>query len=278
MNFRKTLIFFLSISFFLGLVSCSKELRTMNHYAKKGTISQKDTAAMYFMRRKDYDKASIMLEELVGIMKNTARGEELLRSLAFAKYKLKENVMATYYYDQYLREYPNSDHAEEAAYLQAYCFFDQSDPYFLDQSYTIKAMESLQNFLNQYPKSEHSAEASRYLSDLRERMATKSYENARLYHKLSNYKSAVYSLQTFIQEYPDSKYREYAQYLLVQSAVSLAAQSVDAKKENRYLDAIEHYTKFIDKFPASQYRKQAEDEYDRAKKGLENIKKASASK
>lgn len=270
MNFR---IISLSIMLVVGLVSCSKEVRVMNKYAKKGSIMQKDTAAMFFMRRKDYDKASLILEELVGVTTTTSRNEELLRSLAFAKYELKEYVMATYYYDKYLTSYPNSSHAEEAAFLQAFCFYEQSDPYFLDQAYTTKAMESLQTFLNDYPKSDHSKAASEYLNELRERKATKAFETARLYNKTGNYKAAVYSLQTFMDEFPDSKYRELAQFLLVKSAVSLGHQSIDSKKENRYKDGIEYYQKFIDKYPGSQYRKDAENLYEEAKKSLENLKK-----
>lgn len=269
MNLRLLLLCLASAFLLADLVSCSKELRTMNKYGTKGSIAQKDTAAMFFMNRKDYDKAAIILEEIVPLTATTQRGEDLLRNLALAKYNTGEYIMATYYFDQYLKRFPASKFTEEAAFLQAYAYFKQSDPYFLDQIYSDKAAESLQNFINAYPQSSHAKEVNEYLNELRERKATKAFEGAKLYFNLSNYKSSVYAFQSFMQEFPDSRYRQEAHFLMVKSAVLLAKQSTDAKKENRYKDAIEYYQKFIDKYPGSIYRKEAEGLYDEAKRGLE---------
>ncbi len=213
------------------------------------------------------------MEELIGIMKTTPRGEEMMRDMAFAKFMMKEYVMASYYYDQFLRSYPNGKYAEDAMFMESYCFYLNSDPSFLDQSYTTKAMESLQNFLNTYPKSGRAGEASKYLTELRERKATKDFNQAKLYFNISNFKAAVYSLQTFVQEFPDSKFREEADFLVVKSAVLLAEQSIETKKINRFKDAIEYYEKFVDRYPKSFFRKDAEVLYEKARKGLEKTGK-----
>ncbi|MBX7243300.1 MAG: outer membrane protein assembly factor BamD [Bacteroidia bacterium] len=265
--------YFFVVILMTGLLSCSKEVRVMNKYAKKGTIAQKDSAAAFFYKRKDWDKSSILMEELIGIMKTTPRGEEMMRDMAFAKFMMKEYVMASYYYDQFLRSYPNGKYAEDASFMESYCFYLNSDPSFLDQSYTTKAMESLQNFLNNYPKSARAGEASKYLTELRERKATKDFNQAKLYFDISNHKAAVYSLQTFVQEFPDSKFREEAEFMIVKAAVLLADQSIESKQVNRYKDAVEYYEKFIDRYPKSFYRKDAELIYEKARKALEKIGK-----
>ena len=46
--------------------------------------------------------------------------------------------------------------------MEAYAFYLQSDPSYLDQSYTDKAMQALQLFLNQHPNSGRKKEAEKY--------------------------------------------------------------------------------------------------------------------
>jgi outer membrane protein assembly factor BamD len=77
-----------------------------------------------------------------------------------------------------------------------------------------------------------------------------------------------------MEEYSDSKYREEAQFLMFKSAVYLADASVDAKKENRYLDALEYYQKFIDKYANSAFLREAESLSKHAQRGLEKIRSA----
>lgn len=258
----------------LGLESCSKEYRQYTKYTKKGNITQKDSAAVYFYKRKEFEKASFLIEELLPVVKGTAREEELLYYYAYAKYGLSEFVMASYYFEQFTVKFPNSKKAEECLFMEAKCFYDQSDPHYLDQTYTTKAMVQLQGFINAYPESERVAVASKYLTELRERKAVKAFDQAKLYYKVYEFKSAVQALQVFMEEYSDSKYREEAQFLMFKSSVYLADASVDIKKENRYLDAIEYYQKFIDKYPHSAFIKDAESLSKHAQKGLEKIRSA----
>lgn len=273
---RKYSIFIVLLSIIagFGLESCSKEYMRHTKMSKKGGITQKDSAAIYFYKRKDFEKASFLIEELLPVVKGTAREEELLYYYAYCKYGLSEFVMASYYFEQFTVKFPNSKKAEECLFMEANCFYQQSDPHYLDQTYTSKAMIQLQSFINAYPESEKVAIASKYLTELRERKAVKAFDQAKLYYKVYEFKSAVQALQVFMEEYSDSRYREEAQFLMFKSAVYLADASVDTKKENRYLDALEYYQKFIDKYPRSNYVKEAESLSKHAQKGLEKIRSA----
>lgn len=253
----------------LMMTSCTRQARLMAKYAKKGNVQEKDSAAMYYVEHRNYDKASFLLEELMGLTRTTPRYEEILRKYAMCKYNMHEYLMATYFFDQYLAQYPTSKYAEEFAYLQAYSFYLQSDPYFLDQVYSQKAAESLQAYILNYPNSKHIKEAEGYLSELYGRKVMKAFEQAKLYYKVYNYKAAVSSLQSFMDAYPDSKYKEEANFLLVKSAYELSLESIEVKKVNRFKDAIEFYQKFMEKYPNSIYKKEAVALYDLMKKGLE---------
>lgn len=273
---KRHIIHILFVAICISLTACSKEMRQMNKWAKKGNPDQKDSAAMFFMRHKDYEKASILFEEVMGLKRNTTRFEGLLRDYAQCKFSMQEYVTASYYYDQYLHQFPNGKGKEDASFMEAYAFYLQSDPSYLDQTYTDKAMQALQLFLDQHPNSGRKKEAEKYLTELRERKATKSFNQAKLYYKISDFKAAVSYLQTFMDDFPDSHYKEEAQFLLVKSAVSLADVSIDTKKVNRYKDALEFYQKFISKYPNSTYLKDAQNLYEKTRNALLKLEKTNS--
>jgi outer membrane protein assembly factor BamD len=269
---RNVLIFFLS---FAGIVllgtSCSKEFRQNVKYVNKGTFAQKDSAAFFFYNRGDYEKASFLFEELLGVYRGNPRAQTMLYHYAYSKYKSSQYVIAGYYFEQFVKQYPKSDLTEECRYMVGYCYYMQSDPHYLDQQFTRKAINQFQLFINSHPLSPKVPEANELISKLRERLAEKAFEQAKLYYKISNFKASTRAFQVMIEEYPDSGFREEAQFMLFKSSAGLAEASVSKKQEDRLLDAIEYFEKFVDKYPQSAFTREAEDLYARVKKSLGKI-------
>ncbi|RMG21980.1 MAG: outer membrane protein assembly factor BamD [Bacteroidetes bacterium] len=266
-----------SIAIFLVLVgilfaSCSAERKQMRKYLLKGTLAQKDSAAFYFYERGDYEKANFLFEELMGRYRGKPEYENIIYHYAWSKFKQSYYIIASHYFEQYAKQFPTSPRAEECAFQQAYCYYMESAPYYLDQGYTAKAIDQFQYFLVAYPESERVKEANDIITSLRERLAKKAFEQARLYFNMSNFKGAVTSFEVMIQEFPDSRYQEEANLMLFKSMVGLAENSTERRKENRYLDAIETYERFVDRFPNSPYIKEAESLYVKAKRGLGRLK------
>ncbi|MEM8901497.1 MAG: outer membrane protein assembly factor BamD [Bacteroidota bacterium] len=257
----------------VGLLStsCSKDMRKFRKYSTKGDIAQKDSAAFFFYERGTYDKAGFLFEELLPIYGGRPRAEEVLYHLAYSKYKQKSYLLAAYHFEQYSKQYPKSARAEECLYMVAYCYYTQSDPFYLDQSSTRKAIDQFQYYLVNFPESERKADADSYLSELRERLAKKTLEQAYLYYNTEQFKGGVTAFEVFIQEYPDSRYREEAEFMIFKCTVSLADRSTERRKKNRYLDALDHYQNFVDRYPDSTYLKDAETIFAKAKKSLEKI-------
>jgi len=272
---RKTLLIIISISAMLVLISScgstGKTRKRMNGYIKKGTVSQKDSAAFYFFEQESYDKASFMFEELMSLRRGDARSPEYLYHFAYCKCHQNLYISASFYFQQYTQQYPQAEKFEECAFMVAYCYYLQSDPHFLDQEYTNKALNQFQAFVNIFPASEKLGEANEIMATLRERLAKKAFEQANLYLKVENYKAAVEALRNVIRQFPDSRYREEAQFLLVKAAVELASVSVISKRRNRYLDAVDFYQAFIDKYPNSTFARDAENLYQKALRGLGKI-------
>ncbi len=273
---RSGWIILLAIAGLWVLSACSPELRQYNTYTRKGSISEKDSAAFYFYKRGDYEKASILFEELQAAYRGSDRAKEIAYYYAQAKFKYGFYTVAAYYFEQYARLYPADPRTPECVYMVAESYYRESAPHYLDQTFTKKAINQFQLFMDTYPYVEQADEAQGRLYELRERLAKKDLEISRLYFNIGNYKAAVTSFKVTLEKFPDSRYREEAELFLFKSAVALAEQSTERRKKNRYLDAIDYYNRFIDRYPQSTYLKEAENLYIKAKRSLGKLNAANA--
>jgi outer membrane protein assembly factor BamD len=89
--------------------------------------------------------------------------------------------------------------------------------------------------------------------ELRERLMTKSYLNAKLYYDLGFYKSSIIALRNGLSEYPDSKFREDMMFLVVKSNFYLAEKSISIKQKERYQNTLDEYYSFMTEYPKSKY-------------------------
>jgi outer membrane protein assembly factor BamD len=80
------------------------------------------------------------------------------------------------------------------------------------------------------------------------------------------YKAASSSLQEFLKKYPQSKFREQAMLLIIESKFLLAEGSIDTKKLERYRETMESYITFVSAFPKSKFLDSAEEYYLKSEK------------
>ena len=73
---RSGWILLLAIGGFWLLNACSPEIRQYNTYTRKGSISEKDSAAFFFYDRGDYEKASVLFEELQAAYRGSDRAKD----------------------------------------------------------------------------------------------------------------------------------------------------------------------------------------------------------
>ena len=151
----------------------------------------------------------------------------------------------------------------------------------LDQENTYKAIDALQLFINFYPKSERVADASKYIADLRSKLETKAFENAKLYYDLggydiSNYKSAVIALKNAQIDFPDIKYAEEMDLLIVKSQYSYAKNSIELRQEDRYNEAITYADEFAESHPQSKLLDQAKALKKDSEAGIEHARRVIA--
>lgn len=258
-----------------GCKSQFEKIRLSNDVAKKYQ------EAMKLYNKKNYSKAIILFEDLSQKYRGRAEAEDLNYYYALTLYKLRDYTTARYQFKSFADTYPTSKYAEECRYLGAYCYYLESPKSSLDQENTYKAIDALQLFINFYPKSERVADASKYIADLRAKLETKAFENAKLYYDLggydiSNYKSAVIALKNAQIDFPDIKYAEEMDLLIVKSQYNYAKNSIELRQEDRYNEAITYADEFVEAHPQSKLIDQAKALKKDSEEGIAHAKRVIA--
>lgn len=252
---------------FTGCKSKFEKLRASTDVAKK----YQEAIKLY--NNKDYAKALILFDDLAQRYRGRAEAEDLSYYYAYTNYKLKDYLTARYLFKSFADTYPSSPKAEECRFLAAYCYYLDSPVYSLDQENTYKAIDALQLFINLYPKSDRLAEASKLIQDLRDKLEHKSFANAKLFLDIGDYQAAVIAFRNSERDFPDTKYAEEMDFLIIKAQYLYAKNSLEIKQEERYNEAIQEYQRFVEKYPKSTYTDQAKELKKEASAGIEETKK-----
>ena len=247
---------FLILFIILG-TSCSK----FRKIQKSEDWRVKYEAGLGYYAKKDYYRSAILFEEIRPIVRGLPEGEKVEFYLAYCQYYEKTYLLASNQFKVFYETYGRSPLVEEAYFMSAYSLFVSSPAQNLDQSSSIEAMNTMQNFINQYPTSQYREKAAEAILLSQNKLERKGYENARQYLKLRQYKAAVIAFDNFKKNFPDSDYLEELAYLKVLSQYKLAAQSFQTLQAERYSSVIIFYQELVDNFPDSKYLKDAEKLY-----------------
>ena len=84
-------------------------------------------------------------------------------------------------------------------------------------------------------------------------MEQKAFDAGKLYYDMSNYSSAVVSLENMLKDFPGSDKEEEVRYLIAKSSYDLAINSIYTRQEERYNQTIDKCDVFIKKHPESDF-------------------------
>jgi len=256
LKIHRTLAFLVPV---LLLLSCSEYQKAL----KSVDIQTKYTLAEKLYNEKDFKKANKLLEQIAPKYVGKPQGERVMFFLANSFFEIEDYNFSGYQFERFLKSYPRSDKASEAAFLGAKSYFLLSPRYSLDQTDTDKALIKLQNFINAYPESNYLAEANAMAKELTNKKEKKEFEIAKQFTKLGgsyilDYNiAAISSLDNFISEHPGSMFREEAFYLKLKAATNLALNSTEKKKVERIDNAKTAYNLLIKNYPESKFGEEA---------------------
>ncbi len=252
---KRILFVLLSVlAFWLG--SCK-----FNRILKSSDYELKFTKAIEYYNKGNYTAAQTLLEELIPVFKGTSKAEEVYYYYTYTHYYLGDYSLAGFHFRTFSRAFHTSVHAEECAYMNAYCYYLSSPRYSLDQTDTKNAITEMQVFVDEYPESKRIDTCNILIDKLRAKLERKDYEAAKAYYFRDDYKAAVPAFENFVKDFPESQRMEEVRFLIIKSWYLLARNSVESKKPERIEKAMENYLKFVDLHPQSSYLKEAEGVY-----------------
>lgn len=261
----------------LGLSSCGK----FEKFRKSANLPTKYKAAMDYYKKKDYDKAGILFDEIMPLMKGDSTQELATFYQAYCDFQLGNYTLANTHFKKFSEVFSRSEYAEEAIYMSAYSLYKDSPNYNLDQTGTLAAINEIQSYLNNYPETKFREECTNIIKELRKKLEKKAFEKAKLYHKTSPFniaslKSSVIEITNFQRDFPDSDYNEEMAYMKVLAQFDLAKSTIENKQKERFAEASKFYLELIDKYPQSAFLKDAERMYEQSNKEVERISKLEA--
>ncbi|WP_196886860.1 outer membrane protein assembly factor BamD [Aureivirga sp. CE67] len=237
----------------LVLSSCGRYSKVLN----KGTAEERYKLATELYDAGKYNKAVDLFEKVITPYQGKPQMERIQYMVAQSYFNLKDYILSSYYFDKFAKNFPTSSKKEEAMYMSAYSDYLASPKYSLDQSDTEKAITKMQVFIDSYPNSDRIADANKISKELRHKLEKKSFEIAKQYYKLEDYKAAIVSFDNFLSDNLGSSFKEEVLFLRLKASHDLAMESVQKKKGERLNDAVKAFEKLERAFSDSQYLEEA---------------------
>jgi len=222
------------------------------------TKEAKYEAAKTYYSKGAYLTAAQLFEEVYPLYISSPEGENILFMFSDSYMKNHDYLMAAFHFKDYLRKYPQSPRAEEANFLASKCYFLNSPAYNLDQTDSYLALESLEIFLNAYPNSKFQDEGNMMIDSLRNKLAKKDFNIARMHYNIGNYQAAIILFNNLFKDYPNSAFTEESLYYLVKNSYEYAQKSQEGKKVERYQMVIDNKNKLKAMNAASKFLPEAE--------------------
>ncbi len=217
-----------------------------------------------------YRQAAELFSMLLAPLKGTSYGEESLYMLAESNLRAKDYESAAMFFKKYYQVYPKGHYMEMARFNSGYSLYKQVADIRLDQTSTMEAIREYQDFLDYCPNTGLKEQTHAVIYELQDRLVEKEYLSAKLYYDLgtytlnsiyggNNYEACVVTAQNALNDYPyaSAGLREDLSILILRAKYHLARQSVEAKRVERFRDAIDEYYAFENDFPESRYLQEA---------------------
>lgn len=228
--------------FFIAFSGCS------SYNVKRDLAPEKRLEiAQEMFNNKDYLEAKTQFKIITLNNPGASYVDQAQYYLAECHFHLKEYILAADEYNRLIRLYQNSERQDDAQFKIAYCDYKLSPKPALDQTHTIKAVESFQHFLEDFPQSELVPKAETLLKVCRAKLAEKEYKAGELYMKLRDYTGAQIYFSSVIDSYYDTKFVEDATYWNAECLFRLRKDS----------EARQGFEELLRKFPDTEHKKVA---------------------
>ncbi len=262
MNKITIAVLFSAILFFS---SCKSQYEAL---LKSTDVDEIYAGAFKYYNAGKYARAAELFDRMLLAVRGTSKDDTVQFYLGLSNYKFGDLTIAEANFDQFISVFPRSPFTEEAKYLRIECLYGSTYRYELDQLPSYKAMSAINIFIYEYPQSQYLKRMRDMLVDLQERIDKKSFESAKLYYTIEDYKAAAFALKNVLKENADNQYREEVLFYIVAANYQYAQNSVPERQRERFLTLVDEYYNFISEYPDSKLRKEADQMFQRAQSFL----------
>jgi outer membrane protein assembly factor BamD len=153
--------------------------------------------------------------------------------------------------------------------MYAYSHYLQSPRSSLDQNLTKEAIKNLELFIDTYPESNRIIRVNELILDLNKKIEKKNFEIVKLYYDTGKFKSAIFAIDNFLNNFPETELLEEVLYVQIQAYYRLAGNSIEEKKSQRVKEAIFAVDNFLISFPDGNFTSKVQVIYEKLK-NIEN--------
>ncbi len=224
----------------------------------------------------DYDTAVRFFRAVFQYGRGNEYAEDAQFRLAESRERQRQYLLAASEYERFAQLYRSSQRVPIAQFRQAKMYFKSTPQYQLDQSDSRRAIALYQLFIERHPQHELVAEARDDIRILRDKLARKQYDAAKLYERRDMYEAAAQTYVSLFDTYPETEWADEALHGAVRAYVDFADNSVRSKQEERYQMAIDNYQRLAQLFPDSPRTRQAQSLYSRAQSQVDALQQEEA--
>lgn len=247
------LIAFLILSGFVACKSSYEKVRSSNDPDR--ILKSADN----YYAQEEYVKAQGLYEIIIPYYRGKKEAEDLFYKYTYCYYNQGEYLLASHYFNNFVKTFYNSTRKEEMSFMSAYSNYKMAPSHRLDQTSSAKAIDELQTFINTYPNSPRIEECNDLMDELRAKLELKAFEQGKLYYQTKSYQAAMTSLENTLKDFPETKRGQEIRYLIVKSSEKLARNSIYEKMQERLNKTITLANKYNSGYPDSEHIAEIQD-------------------
>jgi len=164
--------------------------------------------------------------------------------LAKSHFMMGDYLIAAAEFSRLINDMNQSPLVPQAQYMLGESYYQMSPRPALDQDNTQKAIREFQYFVEENPADSLKEDAEKKISELREKLAEKEWENAEIYRKMNEYPAALIYFNQVLTKYYDTTWADDAQF----GKINTLNDSED------YEQALLEIAKFEQQFPDSELK------------------------
>lgn len=219
---------------------------------------------MELYEQQKYDRAQEYFQAVFDFGRAHEWAADAQYYLALAHYHGRDYILAASEFTRFGEMYRSDVRVPEAEYWRAMSYYQLSPKYQLDQTDTVRAIDQFLSFLERFPDHERTDNAVERIQELREKLARKQLEAARLYERRELHEAAALEFERLFDEYSTTRWADDALLGAVRAWLAFAERSVAARQPERLQRAMDNYQRLIQLFPESPLVREAEPLYARA--------------